>query len=66
MFDEQPVLAASVEDLNRNRLEAFVTGGSAGSRFGRNPDRTYADFCGVATLVALRNPGAVSGILRGP
>ena len=28
VFDEQPVLAATVEDLNRNRLEAF---------FGRSP-----------------------------
>ena len=28
VFDEQPVLAAAVEDINRNRLEAF---------FGRSP-----------------------------
>ena len=34
MFDEQPVLAAAVEDLNRNRLEAF---------FGRSPTIPWLD-----------------------
>ena len=34
VFDEQPVLAASVEDLNRNRLEAF---------FGRSPTIPWLD-----------------------
>ena len=34
VFDEQPVLAATVEDLNRNRLEAF---------FGRSPTIPWLD-----------------------
>ena len=34
VFDEQPVLAAAVEDLNRNRLEAF---------FGRSPTIPWLD-----------------------
>ena len=34
VFDEQPVLAASVEDLNRNRLESF---------FGRSPTIPWLD-----------------------
>ena len=34
VFDEQPVVAASVEDLNRNRLEAF---------FGRSPTIPWLD-----------------------
>ena len=34
VFDEQPVLAAAMEDLNRNRLEAF---------FGRSPTIPWLD-----------------------
>ena len=34
VFDEQPVLAATVEDLNRNRLESF---------FGRSPTIPWLD-----------------------
>ena len=34
VFDEQPVLAAAIEDLNRNRLEAF---------FGRSPTIPWLD-----------------------
>ena len=34
VLDEQPVLAATVEDLNRNRLEAF---------FGRSPTIPWLD-----------------------
>ena len=34
MFDEQAVLAAAVDDLNRNRLEAF---------FGRSPTIPWLD-----------------------
>ena len=34
VFDEQPVLAAALEDLNRNRLEAF---------FGRSPTIPWLD-----------------------
>ena len=34
VFDEQPVLAATIEDLNRNRLEAF---------FGRSPTIPWLD-----------------------
>ena len=34
VFDEQPVLAAAVEDINRNRLEAF---------FGRSPTIPWLD-----------------------
>ena len=58
MFDEQPVLAASVEDLNRNRLEAF---------FGRSPSIPWLDLLRntrvtVADEVGVDRP-TVAGLL---
>ena len=49
VFDEQPVLAASVDNLNRNRLEAF---------FGRSPTIPWLDLL-RNTRVTLRDEDGV-------
>ena len=49
VFDEQPVLAAAVDDLNRNRLEAF---------FGRSPTIPWLDLL-RNTRVTFRDEDAV-------
>ena len=58
VFDEQPVLAAAVDDLNRNRLEAF---------FGRSPTIPWLDLLRNTRVTFLDEDGVdrptVAGLL---
>lgn len=58
VFDEQPVLAASVPDLNQNRLEAF---------FGRSPTIPWLDLLRNTRVIVRDEQGAdhptVAGLL---